>query len=70
MLDSVLVVDRSFVYHCLSDSVYMMVVRARNPNFRFELEDMLFITQPGDITINLSESSFVSGTLLNDSIQK
>ncbi|MGQ1945710.1 DUF4369 domain-containing protein [Geofilum sp. OHC36d9] len=70
MLDSVLVVDRSFVYHGLADSVYMMVVRARNPNSRFELEDMLFITQPGDITINLSESSFVSGTPLNDSIQK
>lgn len=70
MLDSVLIIEDSFDYNGFADSVYMMVVRAKENISRFELEDMLFIIQPGNVHIHLNESSTVGGTPLNDSIQK
>ena len=56
----------SFEGQILTPEIY--VIRAK-PVLRYNLEELLVVSEPGTLTVRLDKSSSVSGTPLNDSLQ-
>ena len=68
-VDSVMVHDGTFTFKGKVDQPEVYIVRTR-PKLRLQLQELLIVKEPGNITINFGSDSSASGTTSNDSLQK
>ncbi|MBS2098297.1 DUF4369 domain-containing protein [Carboxylicivirga linearis] len=68
-VDSVMVYDGTFTFKGKVDQPEVYIVRTR-PKLRLQLQELLIVKEPGDITIKFGPDSSASGTNSNDSLQK
>jgi len=68
-VDSAIIINTSFTFNGITDSVGIYVLRAQKPLSRFDLQDLLVVNEPGVINVKLNENSSANGTALNDSLQ-
>lgn len=69
-VDSAIISNSSFVFSGKADSAEIFILRTQKPLSRFEMQDILVVTQPGNINVKFEECSSACGTSLNDSLQK
>lgn len=69
-VDSALIINSAFAFNGMADTVNIFILRAQKPLSRFELQDILVITEPGAIFVKFDDESSSGGTVLNDSLQK
>jgi hypothetical protein len=67
-VDSMIVKDGSIQFHGHVGSPEICVIRAK-PVLRYNLEELLVVREPGNLTVKIGKSSSVQGTPLNDSLQ-
>jgi len=68
--DSALISDSCFVFKGKADSAQIYILRLQKSLSSFELQDILFVREAGEIQVKFMERSVVGGTALNDSLQK
>ncbi len=66
-VDSTTIVDGKFEF--VTEMTYMAVIRV-DYHVRYGLEDLLVITEPGDINVKIGERSSAQGTNQNDILQE
>ena len=69
-VDSTLITNSSFEFKGSADSIEIFILRAQKSLSRFDLQDILIVSEPGNINVKLEERSSANGTALNDSLQK
>jgi len=69
-VDSTIIKDSSFVFSGVADSAEIYILRAQKPLSRFELQDILVVKEAGNIRAKFEERSSITGTALNDSLQR
>ena len=67
-VDSIVIHKDIFRFEGTAIHPEIYVIRAR-PLLRFNLEELLIVREPGNLTVTLDKSSAVHGTPLNDSLQ-
>ena len=67
-VDSVTIQDGAFKFEGIATVPEIFVIRAK-PVLRYNLEELLVVKEPGNLTVKLGRSSLVFGTALNDSLQ-
>jgi len=67
-VDSMIVNDGTIAFKGAVSKPEICVIRAK-PVLRYNLEELLIIREPGNLTVKLDKSSSVQGTPLNDSLQ-
>lgn len=67
-VDSMIVKNGALEFKGAVSKAEICVIRAK-PVLRYNLEELLIIREPGNLTVKLDKSSSVHGTALNDSLQ-
>lgn len=67
-IDSMIVSNGAISFKGMVTKPEICVIRAK-PVLRYNLEELLIIREPGNLTVKLDRSSSVHGTALNDSLQ-
>lgn len=67
-VDSMIVKNGTIVFKGRVSKPEICVIRAK-PVLRYNLEELLIVREPGNLTVKLDRSSSVQGTPLNDSLQ-
>jgi len=67
-VDSMIVSNGTISFKGMATKQEICVIRAK-PVLRYNLEELLIIREPGNLTLTLDKSSSVHGTALNDSLQ-
>ncbi len=67
-VDSTFINNGTFHFEGFAKISEIYVIRAK-PVFRFNLEELLVVREPGNLTVKIDKSSSVHGTPLNDSLQ-
>ncbi len=67
-VDSVTIADGTFKFEGITKGSEIYIIRAK-PVLRYNLEELLVVKEPGELTVKLGKNSLVFGTSLNDSIQ-
>jgi len=67
-VDSMIVKNGTIQFQASVKTTEICIIRAK-PVLRYNLEELLIIREPGNLTVNLGKSSSVHGTPLNDSLQ-
>ena len=67
-VDSTVIKDGAFRFEGRLTVPEIYVIRAK-PVLRYNLEELLLVREPGELTVTIGKRSSVSGTRLNDSLQ-
>jgi len=67
-VDSTIIKDGAFRFEGRSTVPEIYVIRAK-PVLRYNLEELLLVREPGELTVTIDKKSSVQGTQLNDSLQ-
>jgi len=67
-VDSTFIKNGTFQFDGFAKLPEMYVIRAK-PVLRYNLEELLVVKEPGELTVTIDKKSSVSGTRLNDSLQ-
>jgi len=67
-VDSVTIADGIFKFEGIAKDSEIYIIRAK-PVLRYNLEELLVVKEPGELTVKLGKNSLVFGTSLNDSLQ-
>jgi len=68
-IDSVLISNSVFQFEGSAEVPEIYIIRAK-PLLRFTLQELLVVRESGKLIVAIGNNSMVSGTALNDSIQK
>lgn len=68
-IDSAIVVNGLFTIEGAASSKEIFIIRAR-PLLRLTLQELLVVKEPGNLIVLIGQNSLVSGTALNDSLQR
>jgi hypothetical protein len=68
-VDSIVIKDGLFKFTGKANVPEIFVIRAK-PVLRFNLEELLIVRQPGNLSVEIDNHSSVRGTPLNDSLQQ
>jgi hypothetical protein len=67
-VDSTIIKNREFHFKGFAKIPEIYVIRAK-PVLRYNLEELLLVREPGELTVTIDKKSSVRGTQLNDSLQ-
>ncbi len=67
-VDSTIVTNEVIAFESIVTKPEICVIRAK-PVLRYNLEELLIVREPGNLTVKLDKRSSVRGTPLNDSLQ-
>lgn len=65
-VDSAIITNGKFEFE--KDTIGMYVIRI-DYHYRYDVQDMLVVTEPGTVNVTISNDSHISGTPQNDSLQ-
>lgn len=68
-VDSAVIQDGKFRMEGVSKSAEIYILRAK-PILRLELQEMVVVKEPGELNVLIGNNSLVTGTALNDSLQR
>jgi len=69
-VDSTLIRESRFQFKLKPKKQNRIYILRLRPALRFELQDILVISEPGTVTVNLNKNSSASGTPLNQTLQQ
>jgi len=67
-VDSTFIKDGAFQFAGYAKIPEIYIIRAK-PVLRYNLEELLLVREPGELTVKIGKNSSVQGTPLNDSLQ-
>lgn len=68
-VDSTIIADGSFKFEGALKKPEVFIIRAK-PVLRINLQELLVVKEPGNITVKIGNKSSAGGTALNDSLQQ
>ena len=68
-VDSAIIQDGKFRMEGVVKKADIYIIRAK-PLLRLQLQELLVVKEPGELTVSIGNNSLVSGTALNDSLQR
>jgi hypothetical protein len=68
-VDSTVIADGMFRFEGKVNASEMFILRAK-PVLRYNLQELLIVKEPGEVTVKIGKSSSVAGTALNDSLEQ
>jgi len=68
-VDSVMIVNSEFQFEGSAQIPDIYIIRAK-PLLRFTLQELLVVRESGKLIVEIGKNSIVSGTALNDSLQR